>query len=287
MEDDRGRLRHVDVSDRPLDEPLLDGTATLLEGRAPEGPGEVVLNEVALAGADAEVGDEVELFLLGAVEVVGEFRGEATAGPQAVAVDGPAPHRDTDVRVFVDVPAGEPATPDVAALMAVGASSEIVDGRGEPFRWVADEVRSKVSTTYAVVGVVLVVTAIVASAAFAVGARRQVRTLGVLSASGAPPAVLRRAVLLQGTVTGVVASLIGAALGLVGAAIAIPLSRTQWTAHCRRSVSIRLIYPGIAQSLRGRDRRSNRRSLRPPATRRRPDRRRRTGRPRRGSRRAA
>jgi putative ABC transport system permease protein len=222
MEDDKGRLRHVGVSDRPLDEPLLDGTATMLEGRAPEGPGEVVLNEAALASADAEVGDEVELFLLGAVEVVGEFRGEATADPQAVAVDGPAPHRDTDVRVFVDVPAGQPATPDVAALTAVGASSEIVDGRGEPFRWVADEVRNKVSTTYAVVGVVLVVTAIVASAAFAVGARRQVRTLGVLSASGAPPAVLRRAVLLQGTVTGVVASLIGAALGLVGAAIAIP-----------------------------------------------------------------
>ncbi|MGH9230083.1 MAG: FtsX-like permease family protein, partial [Acidimicrobiales bacterium] len=221
--DQSGRLHSIHVSNRPWDEPLLDGTAHLLDGRAPRRPGEVVLNGAALDAIDAELGDEVELFLLGPVEIVGRLRDEATTGPQAVTARGPAPHPDANVRVFVDIPGGVPATPDVAALMAVEAFSEWGAAGGEPFRWAAGEVRNKVSTTYAAVGVVLVVTAIVASAAFAVGARRQLRTLGVLSASGAPPAALRRAVLLQGTVTGAVASALGAALGLAGAAVAVPL----------------------------------------------------------------
>lgn len=220
--DDDGRLREVQVSDRPWDEPLLDGTAKLLDRRTPARRGEVVLNQAALDAIDAEVGDEVELFLLGPVEVVGAFRDEATSGPQAVTATGPARHPDASVRVFVDVPTGQPANPDVVPLMAVGAGREAAEGF-QPFSWVADEVRNKVSTTYAIVGVVLVVTAIVASAAFAVGARRQLRMLGLLSSSGAPPAALRRAVLLQGTVTGAAASALGAALGLAGAAVAVPL----------------------------------------------------------------
>ncbi len=85
-----------------------------------------------------------------------------------------------------------------------------------------DEVRNRVTSAYVIVGVVLVVTAIVASAAFALGARRQLRTLGLLSASGAPPTAMRRAVLLQGTVTGALASVLRAALGLACAAAARP-----------------------------------------------------------------
>ena len=220
--DERGQLSSVRVSDRPWDEPLLEGTATLLEGRAPVRPGEAVLNEAALDAANAAVGGGAELFLVGRVEVVGRFRDETGSGPQAVTVEGPAQHRDVETQAFVDVPAGKPAAPDVTALRAIGGGSWR-DGADDPFGWVADEVRSKVSTAYAVVGVVLVVMAIVASAAFAVGARRQIHTLGLLSASGAPPAALRRAVLLQGTVTGAVASALGAALGLIGAAVAVPV----------------------------------------------------------------
>jgi putative ABC transport system permease protein len=57
--------------------------------------------------------------------------------------------------------------------------------------------------------VVLTVVAIVISAAFAVGARRQLVTLGQLSASGAPATTVRAALVLQGTVTGVVGALGG------------------------------------------------------------------------------
>jgi putative ABC transport system permease protein len=68
---------------------------------------------------------------------------------------------------------------------------------------------------------VLTVVGIVIAAAFAVGARRQLVTLGQLSASGAPPGTVRLALVLQGTVTGV----IGAAGGLALAAVVLLLGR--------------------------------------------------------------
>ncbi len=99
-----------------------------------------------------------------------------------------------------------------------------VDGFGEEFfvdssKYGDYGAGSELTMTHVVTGVVLIVTGIVASAAFAVGARRQLCTLGLLSASGAPPAALRRAVVFQGTVTGAVASVVGGALGVVGAAL--------------------------------------------------------------------
>ncbi len=72
-------------------------------------------------------------------------------------------------------------------------------------------------------GVALLMVAIVASAAFAVGARRQLRLLGVVAAAGGSPADLRRSVLLQGTVTGLLSSLVGLALAVVGTAAVHPL----------------------------------------------------------------
>src|SRR5690606_22153491 len=64
---------------------------------------------------------------------------------------------------------------------------------------------------YVLGAVALTVVGIVISAAFAVGARRQLVTIGQLSASGAPPSTVRSALVLQGTVTG----LVGAAAGLL------------------------------------------------------------------------
>ena len=89
------------------------------------------------------------------------------------------------------------------------------DGRAEGVRW-----------SLVLGAVVLTVVGIVISAAFAVGARRQLVTLGQLSASGASPATVRTALVLQGTVTGVVGALVG--LGLAAAALLIgqPAGRT-------------------------------------------------------------
>ena len=81
--------------------------------------------------------------------------------------------------------------------------------------------------------VVLTVVGIVISAAFAVGARRQLVTLGQLSASGASPATVRTALVLQGTVTGVVGALGRAGAGGGRAA----RSGSRWWSGCSTSGS--------------------------------------------------
>jgi putative ABC transport system permease protein len=48
-----------------------------------------------------------------------------------------------------------------------------------------------------------------------VGARRQVRTLGLVAASGGEPKDVKRIVLAEGVVLGFLGALIGAALGIV------------------------------------------------------------------------
>ncbi len=76
-----------------------------------------------------------------------------------------------------------------------------IDGRDQGVRW-----------SYVIGGVVLTVMGIIISAAFAVGARRQLVTLGQLSASGASPSTVRTMLVLQGTVTGLVGTVVGLAL---------------------------------------------------------------------------
>lgn len=56
-------------------------------------------------------------------------------------------------------------------------------------------------------------TAVVASAAFAIGARRQLRNVGLLATAGADPAVVRTALVLQGALPGAVASALALATG--------------------------------------------------------------------------
>ena len=56
---------------------------------------------------------------------------------------------------------------------------------------------------------------LLAGPAFAVGARRQARTLALMAASGGTPRQARRVVLASGVVLGAVAALIGAVLGVL------------------------------------------------------------------------
>lgn len=75
-----------------------------------------------------------------------------------------------------------------------------------------------------VVGLGLLEIVLLAGAAFAVGARRQVREIGLLVAGGASAAQVRRTVLAQGLVLG----MIGAALGIVAGAALVPAAAPVW-----------------------------------------------------------
>ena len=75
-----------------------------------------------------------------------------------------------------------------------------------------------------VVGLGLLEVVLLAGAAFAVGARRQVRELGLMMASGASAAQVRRTVLAQGLVLG----LVGAVAGLAVGATLVPVAGPIW-----------------------------------------------------------
>ncbi|WP_157987519.1 FtsX-like permease family protein [Jiangella endophytica] len=78
-----------------------------------------------------------------------------------------------------------------------------------------------------IVGLGLLEVVLLAGAAFAVGARRQVREIGLLVAGGASAAQVRRTVLAQGLVLGV----IGAVLGLATGAMLVPAAAPVWESY--------------------------------------------------------
>lgn len=80
----------------------------------------------------------------------------------------------------------------------------------------------------------LIEVVLVVGSAFAVGARRHIRDLGLLAATGGSPADIRRALLAQGLVVGAMGSLLGVVAGIGAFFISIPFYEdlrhtTVWT----------------------------------------------------------
>lgn len=77
--------------------------------------------------------------------------------------------------------------------------------------------------TFVAGALALFVTGLIAAAAFVVGARRQLRELGLVGAIGGERRHVRAVVLLGGTTLGLVGSVIGALLGILSAYLSHPL----------------------------------------------------------------
>jgi putative ABC transport system permease protein len=98
--------------------------------------------------------------------------------------------------------------------------------------WYADQGQGgplSTQTVFAIVIIVLVVglamleVCLLAGAAFAVGVRRQTRTVGLLASSGADAGGVRRVVLSQGLLLGLTAAVIGIPLAVLLARVGVPL----------------------------------------------------------------
>ena len=166
---------------------------------------------------DVGVGDDLVLERPAlSARVVGEVEPDGLLELLAPAVrPGRAARRTTDDEasafVLIDLPA---ATPVADLVGAPAGRPRQHPGAGPPAvdRTRDDDGAEAVRWSLVIGALVLTVVGIVISAAFAVGARRQLVTLGQLSASGASPATVRTALVLQGTVTGLVGAAIGLAL---------------------------------------------------------------------------
>ncbi|WP_134742189.1 FtsX-like permease family protein [Nocardioides sp. 503] len=226
-----GRLA-ADVLD--LDDPLTRGLATLESGRAPASEDEVAVSrlladELGLVD-DGTLADDAALRTTrGDLAVVGVLEPDpdrfSDSSPLVLApvrLDGRTDALPS-VRYLVDLP--ELTSKESRALQAEladhGISAQLRDATAHPDAWGLEQPLpspvdpAAVATGALVIGLGLVEVLVLVGSAFAVGARRQSRTLGLVMASGGTPSDVRRTVLAQGVWIGVGAAVLGTGAGLL------------------------------------------------------------------------
>ena len=203
--------------DTGLDNPVLAGMYAVGSGRAPTAPGEAAVNERLLDSFGAEIGDGIK---------VGERR---------LTVTGIVEARDLDHPIAVVGPGtlgGKRGLSNLLIDLPEGASTEsltrLMDARWHQGYTMRDEVAEEAAVeatiwdAISLVGGVLALfaTGLIAAAAFVVGARRQLRELGLVGAVGGEPRHVRAVVWLGGTTLGLFGGVLGSIAG-VGLALAV------------------------------------------------------------------
>lgn len=234
------------VEEVDLRSPLAEGLHRVVEGRAPETTTEVVVT-AALAERGPGIGEQLEAETktpdgpVGvSLDVVGVIR-HGTYRDTAVAValpdTFPFPRLSRtdydDGREWLVDAGGDVTWQEVRALNEVGALvvSRAVLEDPPPASAIPADVRAfddGLDETMLAVIVLVVVMALIevvllAGPAFAVGARRQQRTLALLAASGGTPRQMRQVILASGIVLGSVAAVAGVVLGLLVGRLVLPV----------------------------------------------------------------
>lgn len=206
----------------------LAGAIVLRQGRRPQGAGEVLLSESLARSGGWNLGDRVTSARTGhRLRVVGigvrgaqiDERAMVVAPERAGGWGAPLPTigsanvggsgwmtSELQRTVYVWLPDGATKQVGLPTLGLRRTRSAPIDARTSPL----------LTLTSAAAAALV---AVVASAAFAIASRRQLRTVGLLSAAGADPGVIRAALVLQGAIPGLIAGLLALATGAVVAAI--------------------------------------------------------------------
>jgi putative ABC transport system permease protein len=210
----------------PIDRPPVAPMFSVLEGRAPRAPGEAAIPPRLAEDLGLAIGDTLRLEALGLdLRITGTVvdpedlsfpivvLGPGTlGGVERRSSSGGHISRPQVDAYLVELPRGAP-TEEVAVRGASVLSRSFVR------QVAARETHEGLVTGFAfsAAALALLATGLIAGAAFAVGARRQLRALGLLAAAGGEPRHTAATVLLAGTTLGLAGSLAGAALGVAAA----------------------------------------------------------------------
>lgn len=204
---------YFEWTDRRLDDPMLAGSVEVIDGRVPR-DGEVLLDPGVAEALGLGVGDTLQLDRpSGTWEVVGIGRYRASYWRDLVVVPGFDRDRIADgfggLTTLIDLPAE--VTPSERSELAARVGGMTRDA--EPF---LDYSATGSTLAWGWVGGVLALVAvgIIVAAAFATSARRQLVAVGQLASNGATPRVIRATLVLQGTWTAAVGTVVGIGLGL-------------------------------------------------------------------------
>lgn len=225
-------LREVDLTD-----PVTRGLFELTSGRWPEDRGEAVVNQ-ALADKGYAVGETLDRPGPGRVDPVVVGIAESTSSRSFPVAAGPIGAFGIDTedrhRWLVDGPAV--SWEQVRELNAIGATvaSRAVITDPPADSELPDSVRGQSGTDDATVAVIVLIVVmalievvLLAGPAFAVGARRQQRSLALISATGGTPAQSRRVVIGSAVVLGSVAAVVGVGMGIGLAWALVPLVQSR------------------------------------------------------------
>ncbi|HUQ60198.1 FtsX-like permease family protein [Lentzea sp.] len=216
----RANVRMVDLTN-----PLTNGMITVLEGRAATSTTEVALSQTALNRTGARIGGTVTtedgraFTVVGVVEEPG-----ALENTTVVALPGAFPGADQIWLVTTPLDWAKVKELNRSGVVALSrtvlrhppSAAERYSQLGEP-----DELRAEVLALIA--GLAVLEMALLAGSALAVGARRRKRDLALIAAVGGSPSHVRRVVLADGVVVGVLAALGGVALGTLAAVAGRPV----------------------------------------------------------------
>jgi len=211
----------------------FEGRFDAVEGRSPNGDTEIMATPATLERLDIALGDEIVLPDVGATyTVVGTMEAATLPSDEsALFLPSDAPI-DGDVRWYL--PDFAPSWTEIEALNEDGVVAYSRPVVLDPPFIDANRVQGSYDrysgATWNVVMVLAAgglfaayVVVMLAGAAFAVSARRQQRSLAVAASVGASAGDLRRVILFQGTLLGLVGGLAGLALGIGAAAVTMTL----------------------------------------------------------------
>ncbi|MFC0531845.1 FtsX-like permease family protein [Phytohabitans kaempferiae] len=217
-----GAYSQRDYAAVDVDDELTSGIFAVRAGRAPRGPDEAAVSAALAEATGVTVGGRLavgvpprERTVVGIVDPARELSIPLVVTAADQPLSGSAAH------TLVKLPPGEGWSPDMSAArtcevrpdgreVCVGSLSTTYRGDLRPS---AAELATRTAAFVLVVGFAGLQVALLAGAAFAVGARRQRRELAMIAAVGASRAQVARMVLANGLVLGVLAGGCGVALG--------------------------------------------------------------------------
>ena len=207
------RQTFVYFTDIPLDDPVTAGIIELRSGRVPTADGEALVSPSVAKEFGLAVGDSWDVPRPAArLKIVGVGRRADLHSDSLVVVRGLAAISaapGASITALVD--ASAPLTNAQMSLLLPN-SPEFPNAE---FLGSTDNSTRTLAWGFVAGVLVLAAVGIIIAAAFATSARRQLVTLGQLSANGASQRLLRRTMTLQGSVTGVVSGVIGVCLGSI------------------------------------------------------------------------
>jgi len=237
------RTVRTDIFGADPTEPLDRHVLRLTEGSPTRGADEILLTSGLAHRLHVDVGDTVQVGESKGVRVRGLARNPfCHSCDYAFVARGsallPAAPQSTDARYLLDLPenlnvsqladqlAGKGVLLVSRAEITAGATGGIGDAP------VTTETVQTAAIGLLGAGLALLEIVLLAGAAFAVGVRRQTRDIGLIAVGGGSPRDVRRVVLAQGLVLGI----IGAALGVVVGIAAMPLGSPLWERVIDQSV---------------------------------------------------